>query len=105
MRVLTGSWAVSSAGRALRSQRRGRGFDPLTVHQPHYLEDPPGRQPHPATGVPQLPARRDLSFHQASDVASEGLAGKSPRKKRSSLRSKRAFFLLRTKITEWARPG
>ena len=27
------SWARSSAGRALRSQRRGRGFDPLRVHQ------------------------------------------------------------------------
>ena len=26
-------WAVSSAGRARRSHRRGRGFDPLTVHQ------------------------------------------------------------------------
>src|SRR5688500_6241733 len=25
-------WAVSSAGRARRSQRRGRGFEPLTVH-------------------------------------------------------------------------
>ena len=34
-------WAVSSAGRARRSHRRGRGFDPLTVHQfrksPWYL--------------------------------------------------------------------
>ena len=27
------TWACSSAGRALRSQRRGRGFDPLQVHQ------------------------------------------------------------------------
>jgi hypothetical protein len=27
-------WAVSSAGRAPRSQCGGRGFDPLTVHQP-----------------------------------------------------------------------
>ena len=26
-------WARSSAGRALRSHRRGRGFDPLRVHQ------------------------------------------------------------------------
>ena len=26
-------WARSSAGRALRSQRRGQGFDPLRVHQ------------------------------------------------------------------------
>ena len=26
-------WACSSVGRALRSQRRGRGFDPLQVHQ------------------------------------------------------------------------
>ena len=26
------SWARSSVGRALRSQRRGRGFDPLRVH-------------------------------------------------------------------------
>src|SRR5437867_5995103 len=26
--------AVSSAGRARRSQRRGRGFESLTVHQP-----------------------------------------------------------------------
>ena len=25
-------WACSSVGRALRSQRRGRGFDPLQVH-------------------------------------------------------------------------
>ena len=27
-------WAASSAGRALRSQRRGREFDPPVVHQP-----------------------------------------------------------------------
>ena len=27
-------WAASSAGRALRSQRRGREFDPPAVHQP-----------------------------------------------------------------------
>jgi hypothetical protein len=26
-------WAASSAGRALRSQCRGRGFDPPAVHQ------------------------------------------------------------------------
>ena len=26
-------WAISSAGRALRSQRRGREFEPLIVHQ------------------------------------------------------------------------
>ena len=26
-------WACSSAGRALRSQRRGQGFEPLQVHQ------------------------------------------------------------------------
>ncbi len=26
------SWGCSSAGRALRSQRRGRGFDPLRLH-------------------------------------------------------------------------
>lgn len=27
------AWAISSAGRALRSQRRGREFEPLIVHQ------------------------------------------------------------------------
>ena len=26
-------WGVSSAGRALRWQRRGHGFDPRTLHQ------------------------------------------------------------------------
>lgn len=26
-------WAISSAGRVLRSQRRGREFEPLIVHQ------------------------------------------------------------------------
>src|SRR6185312_9835898 len=29
----TQSWGGSSAGRALRSQCRGRGFDPLPLHQ------------------------------------------------------------------------
>ena len=27
------AWAISSVGRALRSQRRGREFEPLIVHQ------------------------------------------------------------------------
>ena len=31
--VIVKLWACSSVGRALRSQRRGRGFDPLQVHQ------------------------------------------------------------------------
>jgi hypothetical protein len=31
--VLQPKWAASSAGRALRSQCRGRGFDPPAVHQ------------------------------------------------------------------------
>ena len=32
-RYSKGVWAVSSAGRAPRSQRGGRGFESLTVHQ------------------------------------------------------------------------
>src|SRR5271155_2071812 len=34
------SWAASSAGRALRSQCRGRGFDPPAVHQDSMSHDP-----------------------------------------------------------------
>ena len=33
-------WAISSAGRALRSQRRGREFEPLIVHQYKTLDIP-----------------------------------------------------------------
>jgi hypothetical protein len=34
------AWGGSSAGRALRSQCRGRGFDPLPLHQIHFPQYP-----------------------------------------------------------------
>ena len=67
-------WAVSSAGRARRSHRRGRGFDPLTVHQkwksPWFL---PRRFPRLTTEIPQtdfcfdhrkgIPCLKGMPFH------------------------------------------
>ena len=46
--------ARSSAGRALRSQRRGRGFDPLRVHQKCFTVDFPTKKKKQNEGeVPQ----------------------------------------------------
>ena len=67
-------WAVSSAGRARRSHRRGRGFEPLTVHQkrksPWFL---PRRFPRLTTEIPQtdfcfdhrkgIPCLKGMPFH------------------------------------------
>ena len=35
--ALTTTWGLSSAGRALRWQRRGRRFDPDSLHHPSFF--------------------------------------------------------------------
>src|ERR1039457_1024835 len=53
-------WATSSAGRALRSQCRGRGFDPPVVHQL-----PPVSSPHTVASL--LRRKSDAPWNLAGD--------------------------------------